>query len=57
MRPWLPIAHSVNDEAKDIYLDCLRVKLRDALVIRTPETLPQAVKDAINVDVNYSRLG
>ena len=29
-----------DDEAKEIYLDCLRVKLREAQAIRAPETLP-----------------
>ena len=46
-----------DNEAKDIYLDCLGVKLREVLAIRTPETLPQAMKNAISVNVIYSRLG
>ena len=46
-----------DDEAKEIYLDCLRVKLREALAFSAPESLPQAIMDAISVDVNYSRLG
>ena len=45
-----------DDKVKDIYLDCLRIKLREALVIRVLETLPQAMRDTISVNVNFSKL-
>ena len=46
-----------EDEAKDIYVDCLRPRLRDALDVRAPSTLAEAMRVAVTVDVNLSRRG
>ena len=45
-----------DDKIKDIYLDCLKAKLREALAIHALETLPQAMRDAVSVDVYLRKL-
>ena len=44
-----------DDEAKDVYVNCLKPKFREALATHTPKSLEQAICNAIRVDVNLSR--
>ena len=46
-----------EDAAKDIYVDCLCTRLQDALAVRAPSTLAEAMRVAVTVDVNLSRCG
>ena len=46
-----------EDKVKDIYVDCLKPRLRDALDVRAPSKLAEAMHVAVTVDVNLSRRG
>ena len=52
-----PICHYGEDEAKDIYVDCLHPRLRDALDVRAPSTLAEAMHVAVTVNINLSHRG
>ena len=47
--------HFGEDKVKDIYVDCLRARLREALDIRAPTTLAEAMRVTVTVDVNRNR--